>query len=366
MAKRGYSTPVKSGIPEKWNSPRTPTFKSPSKVHPILGYITQVSFFTTTTNNGNKMFDVSVKVGEDRYQDLKVMVQTNTERDEFLSFENIPVKILTSPSDTTLFYNQGRGSAIEPIKYSLDFDDRVNVTPIDQLPTYGIVQFVQGEVMWSEEERVVKGENRVRKATLKDGSAEVLLTLWNKNIDHVAERQWYRINNVQVNMYYGMELSTTRSSIIHEIHGKESVEWSAPMSTEKVMTKSNNQLETITDGKLVGANVETELCCPWCSTTIHPAHGVKIHPCENCGKKVNTAAAAEEFSKFKCNILVVKDGEKFPLDVPRDVVSQWCPSSSGASNSELGDVLCMKTRVTVTFDKVKKIAVKIEDTEETA
>ena len=54
------------------------------------------------------------------------------------------------------------------------------------------------------------------------------------------------------------------------------------MSTEKVMTKSNNQLET-TD-----ANDATELSCPWCSTAIYPAHGAKIHPCENCGKKVDS------------------------------------------------------------------------------
>ena len=87
-------------------------------------------------------------------------------------------------------------------------------------------------------------------------------------------------------MYYRKELSTTRTSIIHEIPGNKSVEWSTLMSTEKVITKSNNQLET-TDGKLVGANVATELSCPWCSTTIYPAHGVKIHPCENCGKKVD-------------------------------------------------------------------------------
>ena len=121
---------------------------------------------------------------------------------------------------------------------------------------------MEGEVLWSEEERVVKGENRVRKPTLNDGSGEVLLTLWNKHLDHVTERQRYRINQVQVNMYYGKELSTTCTSIIHDIPGKESVEWSTLMSTEKVMTKSNNQLLETTDGKLVGANDATELSCP--------------------------------------------------------------------------------------------------------
>ena len=96
-----------------------------------------------------------------------------------------------SAGNDVLFYNKARGGGTEELKYDLDFDSVLPLVSLGQdLQGLTIIN-VRGAVKWLEDERIVKGNIRVRKCLLKSQEGEVPITIWHDAIDQMVEKHVY-------------------------------------------------------------------------------------------------------------------------------------------------------------------------------
>ena len=236
--KRVHVTPVKSGIPAKtWASPNVrspPSFKSPTSSSRDLleGYVSAVGS-VQKSYVGNPNFFVLIKVKSDEFVEVRVMeaLIASTIRDQFMSLKGRAAKLsVTKTSDDTVFFNEHKGGNLQEITYELDFPITLPITKLGSVFPPGRIPFILGTIRWTEEERLVRGNYRVRKCLIKDLTGESLLSFWNGHIDEVIEGKWYLVTAVDQTSYYGNELGCSKATIIDE-RKKPEQQHDAPSTT---------------------------------------------------------------------------------------------------------------------------------------
>ena len=345
--KRLFTSPVKSNIPNK-------VFGSPSSTKNLsfTGYIVLISSESNKSNSGNSFFDVLLKIGGNQFQVVRVM-ERGQEREVFQKHRSKAVTIIVSESNGTMFYNVMRGSAVHELKYTLDFEPSIPTTPLgSNLENQVDFIFVAGGIKWIEEERLVKGNFRVRKSVIKDETGELLLNIWNNLIDKIKEDHWYQLSEIEVKTYYGTELTTTPVTVLEEIT-KHNITW----NEETLKNYSKAQKETtsvLCCPSIIAVEISETLECPKCQQHLSSSSSEKILKCSTCGRKVNVKQCKK---KFQGELDVEKDGNSISLVFYLNVVLAYFPKFIGvlAEYADMEDCLLLMNDVDITYGSHNKL-----------
>ena len=272
--KRPYTTPTKDNVPRKLWAPATkspkflgsPPSSSSSENMELSGFIVVLGF-TKDSSKGNKYFDVKFKNGHDNFVNIRVMqaFTNSTVGELFKEHKNKAVKITVSKSGDMLFYNESRRASLQSVKNPLEFNQDISITPLNQLPV-GQVAFIRGSVKWQEDSRTTKNNNLFRKLGVTDGDGEVVVTLWNADINRIEEEKWYIFTNMDHSMFDSKELVCSKQTVVEQVQSIRNLQW-------KDFFKQPTNIQTVAKNdviccpRIISVKAIHALLCPICGET---------------------------------------------------------------------------------------------------
>ena len=356
MAKR-FGTPVKSNIPPKvWSTPTS------SSTLELTGYIVLIGTNTFKSQAGNMYFEIVVKIGEQEYEKVRVMVKGD-ERRQFRTYKFKALKLTVSSGKGIIFFNKSRKSAVELLKYKLDFDASIPIVPLDSIETNGpVTLFVKGTVKWLEDERLVKGFLRVRKCLLKDytGNGECPLSIWHDNIDHINNDSIYLFSDVELSTFYGIELTCTKKTVIEGLGKNEEIVWEED-KLKFYSSKGTNEV-LLCCPMVTSVGITETLTCPnpACKKVVVCNQADKVAKCKACSRKINPNVK----KSFNGLIEMEKDEEKYSLSFNIDILHNTKRlefDGEPASYEDMEDAMILLTNADFLFDSNNSKLIEIKD-----
>ena len=234
-----------------------------------------------------------------------------------------------SPSTNGIFFfNSFRGSRIEnstEVCFAFNAACPMSIQDISK-QTVGTFD-VLGCVKWLNDIAVVEtsnGEIELREAILYDHTGHIKFTVWNNLIASIKETTWYNFTNLNIKLYYGCKLSTTKSTQV-TIDNNDSL----PILPPEVMQ------EYLKDQELIEAKNIHKLCCPEitnlelqlypgcanvsCKKPLVLQPGARIVTCPHCKRSMRSDKCK---SVLHC-LLTFEEDNPLNLLLPKEVLEKY-------------------------------------------
>ena len=263
------------------------------------GYINSFSNFKSLA--GNEGYDVKFQVSQTEHVTIKILKNNNrTITDSYLNNlkqagEPLAIKKLNRGTKGVLFFNTSRGSKIQPSNNVSFVINNNSVTKINCIKSELSGEFdVIGRIGWLEGKRVVQSGNEtkvLRDAVLFDESDNILITIWENLLETVDESHCYCFHGVVLKNYFGLKLSTTKSTFVDVIND-DSINENINVS-EEVLTQYRESRQDL------NVKLNPTLCCP----KIHNMC-LNVYPgCTNpsCQKQVSIMPLQKSVTCVHCN-----------------------------------------------------------------
>ena len=293
-----------------------------------------VSFNSQKSKVGNEFFDVNIKVSATEISIVRIMKNSNNNiTASYLSNLKeagapMAFTLLSSSSNGIHFFNSYRGSRIQPsteVNFSCDNNEKVSIDVIKQHTTGSFD--VSGCMKWLSDIKAVTTQEEktkhLREAVLYDETGDMPLTLWEEHFEKIKEFKWYHFTRLNLKNFYGLKLSSSKSTSITEEDGDTPIPQLDKEEVDKYVERSNitfknQQHITLCCPEISNLSVELYFGCSnnQCKRQVSFLPGKKIINCIHCSR---TMRADKCEQMFKCNLSL---GE-IELDLPSEIISSF-------------------------------------------
>ena len=259
---------------------------------------------------GNNYFDVQIRTSPESTNMFRFMTSKASQRQLFLEKKNAaqPITITgLTPTDYGIsYFNDKRSSIATAPEIDFPFVEETIATNLISLKdvSVGSLHTVTGEVMWSNEEKLVtvRGSalERLREAIIADDTFHLPISIWDKDIDLIPEKQTVKLENVSLREYKGHRLSTTTTTCVTILEEKmEGIQW------DQVSAINNSpDVSTICCPDVMSVKIAIYPVCngkdkqgKLCGKKVVPTPGVKVVKCHAC-------SCSMHLSKCMCDLNV--------------------------------------------------------------
>ena len=293
-----------------------------------------VSFNSQKSKVGNEFFDVNIKVSATEISIVRIMKNSNNNiTASYLSNLKeagapMAFTLLSSSSNGIHFFNSYRGSRIQPsteVNFSCDNNEKVSIDVIKQHTTGSFD--VSGCMKWLSDIKAVTTQEEktkhLREAVLYDETGDMPLTLWEEHFEKIKEFKWYHFTRLNLKNFYGLKLSSSKSTSITEEDGDTPIPQLDKEEVDKYVERSNitfknQQHITLCCPEISNLSVELYFGCSnnQCKRQVTILPGKKFINCIHCSR---TMRADKCEQMFKCNLSF---GE-IELDLPSEIISSF-------------------------------------------
>lgn len=267
----------------------------------LIGYI--VSFATFKSSAGNEGFDVKFQISPTNNVTVKIMKAANpyitdSYINNFKQAANpISLQNLNRGSNGIYFFNSSRGSRFETTN-NVDFTYNPNkVSTIEQIKqgVIGEVNFI-ARIKWLFEKQDV-GNKFLRESVVYDSTDNIRITIWEDLLDCIDEQQCYHFHNILVKDYYGIKLTTTKSTRVEVV--QDSSVFKNFEIDDQILEKYRKDQESL------HRKLNPIICCPKIQNL-----KLEVTPgCTNveCQKPVTILPSKRSVTCIHCNTMMRKD-----------------------------------------------------------
>ena len=163
-------------------------------------------------------------------------------------------------------------------------------------------------------------KQKIREAIVYDGTDHMPITLWNEEFCHLSENVWLSFTNLRLKFYFGVKLSTSKSSIVSTYDSLVDIP----------ELPDNLQQDYLSKSETINQKLNHALCCP----TIDNLELDFAHTCSKCdnnitllpGKRVvncNHCFSSMRYDKCKKKLKIQVKIDDLTLSIPQDVIGSF-------------------------------------------